>query len=204
MHWDSRSWFVVSAVAALSLTLAVPSLAQGRVRGEVEDEYGNPIAGVTIAGKPFDAHEPKSATTDDEGRFGMMAVSAGQWLFTASAEGYVTVELTTKVSWLELNRFNFELGVAPTGGRFRTTTTFVSDPAGTTITFEEDGTFAFEDAEGEGMGTYGIDELTAALVVRKYDGPDDKFSISDPLVAEFSNRQLRSFMMGDQKLVRKQ
>jgi hypothetical protein len=204
MYWDARSWFVVSAVAVLSLMLAAPSLAQGRVRGEVEDEYGNKIEGVTITAQPSGPQDPKSATTDDDGRFGMMGVPAGGWLFTAAAEGYVGQEIPVNVSWLELNRVNFELRVAPMGGRFKATTTFVSDPVGTTITFENDGTFVFEDADGEGMGTYGIDELTAALVVREYDGPDDKFSVSDPLMAKFADNSFLNAMMGDQKLVVKQ
>ena len=46
----------------------------------------------------------------------------------------------------------------------------------------------FEDAEGEeGEGTYGVVELNALLVVRDYDGDDDKYSISDPVVVTFAN-----------------
>ncbi len=42
----------------------------------------------------------------------------------------------------------------------------------------------------------------AELVVRKYDGPDDKFSIAEPITIQFADDQLTSFMMGDQKLVK--
>jgi hypothetical protein len=98
---------------------------------------------------------------------------------------------------------SIELSVLQRGISFDDETTFVSDPAGTTITFDDDGTFEFEDAGGEGMGTYGIEELTATLVVREYDGPEGKFSISDPLMAEFADKELTNFMMGDQKLMKK-
>ena len=97
---------------------------------------------------------------------------------------------------------SFELPVVASGGRFRSETTFVSDPPGTTISFDEDGTFEFEDAEGEGEGTYGIQGTDVELVVRRYDGPDDKFSIAEPITIQFADALFISFMMGDQRLVK--
>ncbi len=189
---------VGSVVAALSLMLVAPSLAQGRVRGQVTDEYDNPIPGATIVGEASGA--ASTTTTDDNGRFQFLGLS-GVYTFTATAPAYVGIRTTATIRRLGVNRpINFELPVAASGGRFRST--FVSDPPGTTISFDEDGTFEFEDAEGEGEGTYGIQGTNAELVVRRYDGPEDKFSIAEPITIQFADDQFTSFMMGDQKLVK--
>ena len=59
------------------------------------------------------------------------------------------------------------------------------------------------DAEGEGQGTYGIVELTAVMVVRDYDGPDDKYSIAEPVVVTFPTDQYLSLTWGDATLPKK-
>ena len=200
MRQHLRACVVGSGVAALSLILVAPSLAQGRVRGQVTDEYDNPIPGATIAAEAPGAES--TATTDDNGRFLFLGLS-GEKTFTATAPGYVGIRTTATIRRLGENRLiSFELPVAASGGRFRSETTFVSDPPGTTFSFDEDGTFEFEDTEGEGEGTYGFQGTNAELVVRRYDGPDDKFSIAEPITIQFADDQLTSFMMGDQKLVK--
>ena len=200
MRQHLRACVVGSGVAALSLILVAPSLAQGRVRGEVTDEYDNPIPGATIAADASGV--ASTATTDDNGRFQFLGLS-GEYMFTATAPGYVGVRTTATIRQLGDNRpINFELRVAASGQRFRSETTYVSDPPGTTISFDEDGSFEFEDAEGDGEGTYYMQGTNAELVVRRYDGPDDKFSIAEPITIQFADDQLTSFMMGDQKLVK--
>ncbi len=200
MRQHLRACAVGSGVAALSLMLVAPSLAQGRVRGQVTDEYDNPIPGATIVAEASGA--ASTTTTDDNGRFQFLGLS-GEYTFTTTAQGYVGIRTMATIRQLGDNRpINFELPVAASGGGFRSETTFVSDPPGTTISFDEDGTFEFEDAEGEGEGTYGIQGTNAELVVRKYDGPDDKFSIAEPITIHFADDQFTSFMMGDQKLVK--
>ncbi len=191
---------VGSVVAALSLMLVAPSLAQARVRGQVTDAYDNPIPGATIVAEASGA--ASTTTTDDNGRFQFLGLS-GEYTFTATAPGYEGIRTTATIRQLGDNRpIDFELRVAASGWRFRSETTFVSDPPGTTISLDEDGTFDFEDAEGEGEGTYGIQGTNAELVVRRYDGPDDKFSIAEPITIQFDDDRFTSFMMGDQKLVK--
>ena len=200
MHQHLRACVVGSGVAALSLMLVAPSVAQGRVRGQVTDKYDNRIPGATIVAEASGA--ASTTTTDDNGRFQFLGLS-GEYTFTATAPAYVGIRTTATIRRLGVNRpINFELPVAASGGRFRSETTFVSDPPGTTISFDEDGTFEFEDAEGEGEGTYGIQGTNAELVVRRYDGPDDKFSIAEPITIQFADDRFTSFMMGDQKLVK--
>ncbi len=200
MRQHLRACVVGSGVAALSLMLVAPSVAQGRVRGQVTDEYENPIPGATIVAEA--SRGASTTTTDDNGRFQFLGLS-GEYTFTATAPAYVGIRTTATIRQLGVNRpINFELPVQPSGGRFRSAVTFVSDPPGTTISFDEDGTFEFEDAEGEGEGTYGMQGTNAELVVRRYDGPDDKFSIAEPITIQFADDQFTSFMMGDQKLVK--
>ena len=201
MRQHLRACAVGFGVAAFSLMLVAPSLAQSRVRGRVTDEYDNRITNATIVAEGSGTES--TANTDDSGRFTFLLDRSGEYRFTASAPGYGGVRTTTSIKRLGENRpINFELPVQPTGGLFRSAETFVSDPPGTTISFDEDGTFEFEDAEGEGEGTYGIQGTDAELVVRKYDGPDDKFSIAEPITIQFADQQLASFTMGDQKLVK--
>ncbi len=200
MRQHLRACAVGSGAAALSLMLVAPSLAQGRVRGQVTDEYDNPIPGATIVAEASGA--ASTTTTDDNGRFQFLGLY-GEYTFTATAPGYLGILTTATIRQLGDNRpINFELPVAASGGRFRSETTFVSDPPGSTISFDEDGTFEFEDAEGEGEGTYGIQGRNAELVVREYDGPDDKFSIAEPITIQFADDLFTSLMMGNQKLVK--
>ena len=199
MRQHLRACVVGSGVAALSLMLVAPSVAQ-MVQGQVTDEYDNPIAGATIVAEASGA--ASTTTTDDNGRFQLLGLS-GEYTFTATAPGYGGIRTTATVRRLGVNRpINFELPVFASGGHFRSETTFVSDPPGTTISFGEDGLFEFEDAEGEGEGSYGVQGTKAELVVRRYDGPDDKFSIAEPITIQFADEQFTSFMMDDQKLVK--
>ena len=203
MRQHLRACAVGSGVAAFSLMLVAPSLAQSRVRGQVTDEYDNRIPSATIVAEPSGSGIVSTTTTDDNGRFTFLGLS-GEYTFTATAPEYGGVRTSATIRRLGENRpINFELPVQPSGGRFRSAATFVSDPPGTTISFDEDGTFEFEDAEGEGEGTYGIQGTNAELVVRRYDGPDDKFSVAEPITIQFADQQLTSFMMGDQKLVKR-
>lgn len=200
MRQHLRACVVGSGVAALSLMLVAPSLAQGRVRGQVTDEYDNPIPGATIVAEG--SRSASNSTTDNNGRFVFLGLS-GETTFTVTAPGYVSIFTTRNVRRLGENRpLDFELPVAASGQRFRSETTYVSDPPGTTISFDEDGSFEFEDAEGDGEGTYSMQGVNGELVVREYDGPDDKFSIAEPITIQFADDQLTSFMMGDQKLVK--
>ena len=87
---------------------------------------------------------------------------------------------------------DFELPWLSTGGVFRERTDFEAEGGIPKFRFEEDHSFEFEDADGEGEGTYGIVDLNAILIVRDYDGPDDKFSVNTPVVLVFANEQFSS------------
>ena len=207
MRRHLRACLVGSAVAVVLLMVATSTLALAgqpvnQARGLVQDEYGNPIKGATVAADLGDDRAPLSATSGDNGDFLFTLQDSPTFTFTERVAGYQGARIRA-AGLLGIPRpMVFELPALPMGLPLPSRTAFVSDPAGTIITFEDDGTFSFEDVDGEGTGTYGRQELTAALVVREYDGPNNKFSISEPLTAEFADQNFTSFMLGDQKLVK--
>ncbi len=76
--------------AVLVLATAVPAAAQGqgRVAGQVSDEDGNPLAGVQITATNPAANPPQFATvTEDDGRFAILGLVSGQWMFRAACTG---------------------------------------------------------------------------------------------------------------------
>ncbi len=81
---------ILLALGALSLC-AAQALAQGRVTGTVKDPDDRPIKGATItAENPNAAPSTLVATTDAKGRFAILGVRSGQWVFTAEAPGFET------------------------------------------------------------------------------------------------------------------
>ena len=80
---------------ALLLSVGAPdALAQGsgRIRGlVVDDETDEPIAGATVRAELPDADRnvaPVEATSDENGRFSVFGLVSGQWMTTATIEGF--------------------------------------------------------------------------------------------------------------------
>jgi hypothetical protein len=179
--------FVVSVGASAS--------AQGRTRGEVTDEWDNGLEGVTVLAEPEGTGSggPQTVTTDDDGGFLFVGLARGDWSFTATFAGYQGIRQITAIKQLGDNGpVNFELPALASGGRFRERTEFEAEGGTPKFRFEDDGSFEFEDADGEGEGTYGMVEQSALLVVRDYDGPDDKFNVMTPVVVAFGDQMFTS------------
>ncbi len=191
-----RSGLVSWVTLGFVLAAAASAGAQGRAGGEVTDTWDNPLEGATVLAEPTRSGGPQTTTTGNDGRFQFVGLASGDWTFTATLDGYRGVQQVAAVTQLGNPRpMNFELSVLATGGRFRERTEFEAEGGTPRFRFEEDGTFEFEDAEGEGEGTYGIVELAAILIVRDYDGPDDKFAITTPVVVEFSDQLFTSLTL---------
>ncbi len=80
---------VRSGTAALViLAVAATAYAQrGRVNGRVTDDDGNPIGGVTLTATNPEANPAEfQVTTDDDGRYGILGLASGQWLFRAECD----------------------------------------------------------------------------------------------------------------------
>ena len=183
-----RSMLVVVAVLVSSGFLVSDARGQGRVQGEVTDKWGNGLAEVQIAVERTDGGGSYSAVTEDDGDYIILGLQSGNYEITFTLDGYQGVLVAENVRSSSGPRLDVELEALPSGGRLRGEQEFEAEGGSPKIKFKEDGIFEFEDAEGEeGEGTYGVVELSALLVVRDYDGDDDKYSVSDPVVVAFAN-----------------
>lgn len=61
---------------------------QGRVRGTVVDEDGNPMAGVSITVSTTEVQRVFDTSTDDGGTFAIIGMVSGDWAFQAEIDGY--------------------------------------------------------------------------------------------------------------------
>ena len=170
------------------LSAAASAGAQSLMRGVITDEWHNPLEGATVVAERPEAGLQRTTTTGEDGRFQFtglnfddwtlpaVGLAAVEWSLSATLDGY---ERTRQVVGFRLRGgnqpVNFRLPVVATGGRFGAHTEFEAEGGTPRVRFEADGTFEFEDAGGEGEGTYGLVALAAILVVRDYDGPNDKF-----------------------------
>lgn len=207
MRKEDRCRCVRSLVlVAVFASLAASAGAQGRTLGEVTDEWNNGLEGATVLAEPDGASSgPQTTMTDSDGEFMFVGLSTGRWSFTVTLDGYQGIRVASNVRQLGTNRpIEFELPVLPFGSRFGERTEFEAEGGTPKFRFEDDGAFEFEDAEGEGKGTYGIVDLNAILTVRDYDGPDDKFSISTPVVVEFGDKMFTSMTHDGVALPKKQ
>ena len=85
-----RLLFLRTVLAALLVTvLASAATAQsGRVNGVVKDDDGQPIKGATVTAENDNIGGSYSASTDDKGRFSIIGLRPGQWIFMAVAPGH--------------------------------------------------------------------------------------------------------------------
>ena len=76
--------------AVVLVASAASAFAQvARVSGLVKDDLGQPIKGATIRAENPDAPLGSiTAATDDKGRFAIIGLARGEWMFTADAPGF--------------------------------------------------------------------------------------------------------------------
>src|SRR5687767_1792696 len=110
-----RSNRTALATALLLSVLAAPAAAQewagrGRVRGEVKDDKGKPIAGASIyvrrgvekidPANPGDG--PEVRTTDDKGRWTVAGITGGEWFALITKEGFQNASGKIQVNEFEI------------------------------------------------------------------------------------------------------
>ena len=197
-------WIAVFVLAAASAS------AQSIARGKITDKWNNPIPNVRISAVPVDENSiapPKESTTNDSGEY-VIQLTAEDYAVTYQGAGYQGIRVRINPHsrlgcGASIVTENFELEALPPGGRLRGNQDFEAEGGIPKVEFDEDGTFEFEDAQGEGEGTYGVIEQNAYLVVRDYDGPDDKYTIVAPITVTFSSDQFTSFDWDDTTLMKK-
>lgn len=198
-----RTALLVMVATAVTLS-ATDAFAQAQARGKVTDEWGNALQGVQVTaerrGGGGDGSPP--VTTDENGEFQIIGLSSATYDFTFILDGYQGVRTGAQIRVSRSSPIELELTVVPTGGLMRNDTEFEAEGGTPKIKFSGDGTFEFEDADGEGMGTYGIAELNAVMIVRDYAGPDDKYSVNEPVVVTFPSDQFNSLSWGETTLTK--
>ena len=192
---------VTAVLATLVVHEAFAQLLQAR--GRVTDEWGNPLEGVQVeAMREGGGGSNRSSITDEDGEFQMIGLTSSSYQFTYTLDGYQGIRQSREIR-TTTRPARVELEALPTGSRLRNETEFDAEGGTPRIKFDDDGTFDFEDAEGEGEGTYGIVELSAVMIVRDYDGPDDKYTITQPVVVTFSSGQFDSLTWNGTTLTKK-
>ena len=199
----SRTQVISVALSTVVLVLftGLNAWSQGIFRADLTDEWDNPIVGAEVTMTAAATGIVQETTSADDGGFQFMQLAAGEWEIEVSANGYVGILSGVTIRRLSENRrLSIELVAAPPGGLFREGLAVEAEGGTPSIEFKGDGTFEFEDAEDEGEGTYGIVDLSAVLTVRDYDGSDDKYSISQPIIVTFPSDQFMSLTWDDQVL----
>ncbi|MBI2566008.1 MAG: tetratricopeptide repeat protein [Candidatus Schekmanbacteria bacterium] len=79
---------VVLLAAQVGLSSASAQMGRGRVTGSVVDQDDNPLEGAKVVAKPTQGGNPREATTDDKGHFGLLGLTAGMYEISASKDGY--------------------------------------------------------------------------------------------------------------------
>lgn len=91
---------VLAVSAFLCLSVLLPSAASAQtsyVRGVVRDINGEPVAGATVTVENPLAARTIESETDDSGRFSLIGLRAGQWLFTVRRRGYEAVQAVASI-----------------------------------------------------------------------------------------------------------
>ena len=198
---------VVAGVGAGAYVADAEAQTMARVRGEVTDEWGNPIEGAQVIGRREGA-DPRTTNTNDDGRFNLTNLVSGDYVLEFHAAGYtptgVAMYLDQRDARQPQRPLEIELVAAPVGSRLRDDAEFESADGRIKLELKGDGKFEFEDADGEeGEGTYGIVELEGRLTVRDYDGDDDKYSLDAPIVITFANNLFRALTWDGVELSRR-
>ena len=93
-----RRVLAVSAFVCLSVLLTSSASAQSSyIRGVVRDTSGEPVAGATVTAENPLATRTVESETDDSGRFSLIGLRAGQWLFTVRQRGYEAVQAVAAI-----------------------------------------------------------------------------------------------------------
>ena len=209
-----RFRILAAAVAATAVaTLVVPEASAQMVRaeGKLTDTWGNPLEGVQVDVRRQDGGGSNfSAVTDDDGEYMIIGLETTSYEFTYTLAGYQSVrqlrEMRNQSGAPGRRRRRpppIELEAVPLGQLLNDEFEYEAEGGTPSLKLKPDGMFEFEDAEGEGEGTYQIQDLNAVLTVRDYDGPDDKYTIREPVTLAAQTNQFLSLAWGETTLKKK-
>ena len=207
-----RTLAVALAATALATLIAPEAHAQlVRAEGQITDTWGNPLEGVQVDARRQDGGGSSfSAVTDEDGEYLIIGLETTAYEFTYTLAGYQGVrqfrEMRSQGGAPGRRRRRpapIELEVVPLGQVLNDEFEYEAEGGTPSLKLKPDGMFEFEDAEGEGEGNYHIQDLNAVLTVRDYDGPDDKYTVREPVVVTARTNQFLSLAWGETTLNKK-
>jgi tetratricopeptide (TPR) repeat protein len=104
-HQGSRFVTGLAAMSVVALCVTRTFAQTGHIAGEVKDaDTGKPIKGATVVAENAEAIPSSfSSATDAKGRFSMIGMRGGLWIFTASAPGYEAERGASRVQTMSAN-----------------------------------------------------------------------------------------------------
>ena len=145
----------------------------------------------------------RDTMTEEDGTYQLVGLPIGAYTIEFHAEGYQAIRSVITLRASDTRPVDVKLEALAFGSRFRDDTEFEAEGGTPMIAFDGDGEFEFKDADGEGKGTYGIDALSVVMIVREYDGPDDKYSVGEPVVVTSPDDQFTSLAWSEMTLMKK-
>ena len=96
--------FIGLLVISMCITLsAQQGRGAGRVRGTVQDEEGNPLAGVKIVAQHLKYNTQFESESGNDGNWAIAGLGTGLFRFTTSLEGYENTVIEKKISQFSRN-----------------------------------------------------------------------------------------------------
>lgn len=89
---------ILVTIALISCTCAaLAQMGTGRATGTVKDPNGEPLAGAQVTARDMQSGRTLEATTDDEGKWGLLGFRSGDYEFTCSLDGYAPESVTKNI-----------------------------------------------------------------------------------------------------------
>ena len=98
MRASYRFAFVLSVCLLLVAPLAVFGQTTGTIEGQVTDQNGGALPGVTLELSGPNLQGSRSATTDGQGRYRFVSLTPGRYTVTANLSGFGQVQKTASVT----------------------------------------------------------------------------------------------------------
>jgi hypothetical protein len=131
------SYFLTSILLTLLIVptiLAQSQITTAQIQGLVQDANGAVVPGVNIEVKNLDTNLVKTVTTNDEGRYVVLALPPGNYSVTASKQGFATPQIpSTPLTVGQTLTANFSLKVSDVAETITVTSTPTVDTVKTEI-----------------------------------------------------------------------
>src|SRR5678815_1445113 len=131
------SYFLTSILLTLLIVptiLAQSQITTGQIQGVVKDANGAVVPGVSVEVKNLETNLLKTATTNDDGRYVVLALPPGNYSVTASKQGFATPQIpSTPLTVGQTLTANFSLKVSDVAETITVTSTPTVDTVKTEI-----------------------------------------------------------------------